>query len=343
MPAINPVDLQYKAVAFEMKADGDGPGGISGLGAVWNNIDSTGDIIAPEAFKDNIKLFIDSGFVGGINHDWNNPIGHPVEAREVPEGLYFRAVLDDTDDARRLRAKMLPNPASGRATIRKLSIGYKTLQSETLAVPEGVLDYWTKAAYTPTRDDIRALAGLDSVRLLTKLHLYEISPVVVPANDRATITGVKSGTESRPDFVSHSRAVVSANQEFISRATSRVDARLKVGRMPSQANLDEIASVADAMATGAERLHVLIARALPAREQAAAHDVKADDPVPSEPSTATLDVVAPVLEAIAPEVKAPPSRHADVARLYAQFRVDRLRIQYETDTTRAAFAAPVGR
>jgi HK97 family phage prohead protease len=186
-----------KCIPFEIKAatSGTGPNdppGFSGLGAAYHNLDLTGDIIAPGAFKDSLDRFLSIGVIGGLNHDWNNPIGHPVEARETPEGLYLKAVLDDSDDARNALAKMKINPASGRATIRRLSIGYKARDAQPLG-PDEVRGYWAAHGYAPDALEVKALQSRKGARLLKRVDLYEISPVTVPANDRAVILAAKCG------------------------------------------------------------------------------------------------------------------------------------------------------
>jgi HK97 family phage prohead protease len=221
--------------SFEVKATEDGSG-FEGLGAVFHNLDRTGDIIVPGAFADELSKFVESGFIGGLNHDWDNPIGHPIEARETPQGLYIKAVFDDSDDARNVRAKMLPNPHSGRATVRQLSIGYNEKDAERLTDPEAVKAYWVAKGYSPTPGDLAALESRKSVRLLKKVHLYEVSPVSRPANELAAIFAAKSEAVPARDFSAHSQEVVSAVGSFVSRAGGRVNARLKDGRELSGSN-----------------------------------------------------------------------------------------------------------
>jgi HK97 family phage prohead protease len=216
--------IERKCIPFEIKAvsEPSGPGdfgSFEGVGSAFHNIDSAFDIVAPGAFVDDIPRFLKEGFIGGLNHNWDSPIGHPVWASEIPAGLSIKGVFDDTPEAQSVRAKMRPNKASGRATIQKFSIGYRTLESEPLRDPEAVRSYWKSAGYSPAGDDEIRLksafaprrhpqTGKDftpGVRLLKKLSLYEVSPVSVPANDRAVVTGAKAlpagddGDDSKAD------------------------------------------------------------------------------------------------------------------------------------------------
>jgi HK97 family phage prohead protease len=249
MPHEQPIE--HKSVAFEFKASPDdaGAGGFEGLGGVFFNIDAVDDIIAPGAFADALPEFLSAGFIGGLNHDWNTPIGHPASARETPEGLVIKAVFDNTPEAQAVRAMMTPHPETGRATIKKLSIGYKTIKALPLDSPDDVKAYWAKSGYTPNPTDL-ARAEKAPIRLLTKLKLIEVSPVLNPANDLARTTGVKSAESA--DFARHSRKVASAAGEFLSdveaflgRYESRAEARSKAGRELSSANWNALKDVHD--------------------------------------------------------------------------------------------------
>jgi HK97 family phage prohead protease len=245
--ALDATTIERKSVPFEAKAlDEDAPnGGFSGVGAAYLNIDGVGDIIAPGAFKDGIEEYLASGFVGGLGHDWNSPIGHPAEASETDRGLYVKAYFDPTPAAQAVRAMMTPNPRTGRATVSRLSIGYKTMESRLLNGPDEVKAYWAGAGYAPTPTDLeRAESG---ARLLTKLRLFEVSPVLIPANDLAQVTGAKSdvpaASASKPGFAETSRKAVSVARESlegvesaVASAERRAALRLKEGRVLSEAN-----------------------------------------------------------------------------------------------------------
>jgi HK97 family phage prohead protease len=207
-----PAGIAHKAIPFEVKAVSDpAPGGppddfgsFEGLGGVFLNLDSDGDILDPGAFDGALKSFLADGFIGGVGHDWANPIGHPVEARPTAEGLYLKAVFDGSPDAQAVRAKMRVHPASGRSTIRKLSIGYVATAAERFKAPADVRSYWEAKGYAPSGPDLARLDGffaprpdrdgkpfVPGVRLLRAVKLYEVSPVVVPANEQAEVTGAK--------------------------------------------------------------------------------------------------------------------------------------------------------
>lgn len=294
--------VERKSVAFEVKAvSAEGSGGFEGLAAVFHNIDEVGDIIAPGAFAKDLPDFLANGFVGNVNHDWDCPIGHPASAAETADGLYLKAVLDGSPDAQSVRLKMTPHASTGRATIRKLSIGYKS-ESKPLPNASAVKAYWEQYGYTPTAQDLaRAERG---VRLLTRIKLIEVSPVAVPANSEARITDVK-GLESK-SFDGNSLLVASALGEalegmaaFVARAESRFEARFKVGRELSRSNWDSLKELCDQHGSMCEshtalhgRLKALLDRTAPKSPEECEPEDDAEPAPKAVPSVPAIDEAA---------------------------------------------------
>jgi HK97 family phage prohead protease len=237
---------EFKSLPFEIKADASGEGRrISGLAAGFNNLDATGDIIAPGAFKDDLASFLSEGFIGGLNHNWDDPIGKPESAEETAKGLIFSTdEIRDTPEGE----KVLKLSRGTRPVIQFLSIGYRALKARYLEGPDEVKAYWAKQGYHPTTVDLeRAQYG---ARLLTRIKLYEVSPVTIPANDQARISGVKQAVSA--GFAEHSRSVASTLGEsleevkrFVSRFESRAEARFKEGRELSATNWNAMKAVHD--------------------------------------------------------------------------------------------------
>jgi hypothetical protein len=267
--------VEHKSLSFEVKSvGGDGHGDFEGLGAVALNLDAHQDIIAPGAFKADLPYFLAHGFIGGLDHNWKTPIGHPAAAHETPEGhLLVKGVFDNTPEAQAVRALMTPNPTTGRATIGRLSIGYSAVESKRLRDEAEVKSYWSAAGYTPTETDLaRARSG---ARLLTRLKLFEVSPVLQAANDLARITGAKSGES--PGFAESSRKVATAARElseafggYVDSALRRAGVRLKEGRVLSESNraairgvLDEHRALAGEHGKLCDRLESVLERAMP--------------------------------------------------------------------------------
>jgi HK97 family phage prohead protease len=148
---------------------------FTGYGAVFNNVDSYGDVIDPGAFKKSLTdarksdswpamLLQHGGF--GFNADDMTPIGIWTEMEEDDKGLKVTGKLADTQRGQEVYGllKMTPRPA-----LNGLSIGYRARK----------FTMGTKAG--------------EPRRKLHELDLIEVSLVTMPANPKARIGSVKSG------------------------------------------------------------------------------------------------------------------------------------------------------
>jgi HK97 family phage prohead protease len=159
-------------------------GEFEGYASRCHNLDDVGDIVAERAFQDSLAEFVAQGFIGGMNHDWDHPIGRPVAAKEDSKGLWIRAALSDTLAAHECRTLMQDG------VVQHLSIGFQTFGKRILGDQEAVRAYWRSVGYSPQPDELdRAKQG---ARLITRARLIEVSPVTVPANRMTQILGVKS-------------------------------------------------------------------------------------------------------------------------------------------------------
>src|SRR5262245_57389664 len=79
------------------KTESSGPyaGEFSGYCAGINNIDRVGDMILPGAFTDDLPRFLKEGVVCW-QHDWEKPIGKPLEANEDSYGLFVKCRVSNT-------------------------------------------------------------------------------------------------------------------------------------------------------------------------------------------------------------------------------------------------------
>jgi len=157
--------------SFEMKANE--VGGISGFFSTYEKTpDSYGDIIEPGAFTETLEKRAESGhpFPLCFNHDFSAVIGAVDSVKDTEKGPYIEAHFLDTQLAQDVR-KMLQSGA-----IYQFSFAYDVLD-----------------ARKPT--DEEKLAGVENV--LTKVEVYEVSVVTVPANQNAVATEVKAGRRNR--------------------------------------------------------------------------------------------------------------------------------------------------
>lgn len=209
------VRVKRRIVPFAVDTKASGGDGASmrfeGYAACTKNLDHHGEIIAPGAFAADLPWFLANGFVGGLNHDWSNPVGTPTAAAEDGKGLFVGADVRPTTAGKDLMLLMRPGADGGRPVVAKLSIGFEVLGREYLETAEEVQAYWQSVGYTPSPDD---MAGCQyGAKLLTRVRLLEFSPVTLPANELCDITGVKGG---------QARARLSFEDELVS-ARAAVD------------------------------------------------------------------------------------------------------------------------
>lgn len=175
------MQTQRLEVAAEWKFAGDVAAmEFSGYGAVFNNIDSYGDVIAPGAFAETLReakgngiwpamlLQHGGGLLGGSAEDMT-PIGIWTALEEDTTGLKVVGKLADTQRGRDLYTLMKMQP---RSAINGLSIGYSVKEYTPRTSPE------------------------EPRRKLTKLKLFEVSPVTFPANAKARVSDVKNAAPS---------------------------------------------------------------------------------------------------------------------------------------------------
>jgi HK97 family phage prohead protease len=228
--------FEVKSFSFEIKAsEGLKDGEFEGYGAAFNNLDSTGDIIMPGAFKDTLTEFLKTGVIAW-QHSWRDPIGKPMECHEDEKGLFLKGKISETtrgkDALTLLRDKV----------VQKMSIGYRTLDSEWFDSLDKLAAFASAHGMRLKLEDLEGVFG--GVRVLKSIKLYEVSLVTVPANDQADITAVKNfydliDGDGRPHaglpFASHLETVLAAVTEVINRAKSIQEIREKEGRVLSDA------------------------------------------------------------------------------------------------------------
>lgn len=157
--------MKYKT--FTIKTDE--AGAIAGYFSTYDKTpDSAGDIIERGAFTETLEKRKETGhpFPLCFNHDFSAVIGAVDKVDDTEKGPYIEAHFLETQLAQDVR-KMLLSGA-----VYQFSFAYDVLESRR-----------------PTAEE--KAAGVANV--LTKLEVFEISVVTVPANQNAVATEVKAG------------------------------------------------------------------------------------------------------------------------------------------------------
>ena len=161
--------MLYKTINLKV----DDSGSISGYFSTYDEEpDSYGDIVAPGAFTETIAKRKETGhpFPLCFNHNFDAVIGTVDTIEDTDKGPLITAGFLNTEKAQEVR-EMVKSGA-----VWQFSFAYDIVEAKA-----------------PT--DEQKTKGIEQV--LTKLDLYEVSIVVVPANQNAVMTEVKSGRRNR--------------------------------------------------------------------------------------------------------------------------------------------------
>jgi HK97 family phage prohead protease len=154
------LDCEFKAI------DGD-TGTFELYALVFSNIDRQNDIIEPGAVQ-NVDELVSDGWIA-LNHVQEDlPIAYIDTAVQDTHGLKLTGRFHSTVDAQAARTTILERKAAGKAV--KTSIGY----------------------LVPVDGERYEKINGQSVRIISKLSVYEASYVNLPANPEAAITQAKA-------------------------------------------------------------------------------------------------------------------------------------------------------
>lgn len=215
-------DLARKSFEVELKEMAD-DGSFCMYGAAFGNVDRGGDLI-PAGAVANAAEFVADGWIA-LNHRASDlPIGYPTAATQDARGFRVEGNFHSHPEAQACRAVVRERFQAGKSV--KASIGY-------------VID----DAYTETR------AG-ETVRVLKKIRIYEVSFVNLPMNPEASVVDAK-GQLPLPlplPEVKVSATTDSAGDAGILAGLKRLlGLDTKKGAAVSKANRERIRGAADAM------------------------------------------------------------------------------------------------
>ena len=156
---------EIKNIDLEFKADGEGK--VSAVFSVFNTLDSDGDVVIPEAIKSGFK----SGSVPMVwAHKWDMPIGKGEIKQDGDKATFEGSFFMDTESG-----KEAYNLVKAMGDLQQWSFGYRVNDSERGKFKSGDKDV--------------------DARYLKDLSVYEVSPVLVGANQDTYTMAIKSNTE----------------------------------------------------------------------------------------------------------------------------------------------------
>ena len=168
-------EKEVKNIEFELKGDGETKGQVKAVFSVFNTLDSDGDVVLPDAVRSGFK----SGDVPMVwSHKWDMPIGKGKINKDKDKATFEGNFFMDTESG-----KEAYNLVKSMGDLQQWSFGFKVNASE----------------YGKYKKD-----GSDDetdVRYLKDLSVYEVSPVLVGANQDTFTMAIKSDKETEAKIV----------------------------------------------------------------------------------------------------------------------------------------------
>lgn len=177
--------MLHKTFPAQVKAagpdDGLAEGQFRAVVSVFGNKDSYGDKVMPGAFADSLAEWAAKGdpipvFWSHQMHDPDMCLGEVLDAKETDVGLEVLAQLDLDEEAR--KARQTYRLLKGRR-VTQFSFAYDILEAAWVETED---DWWYE---------------------LRKLHIFEVGPTPIGANQETELLAVKSAAEHAERFVRH--------------------------------------------------------------------------------------------------------------------------------------------
>tara|TARA_A200000159_G_scaffold164037_1_gene192242 strand:+ start:556 stop:1719 length:1164 start_codon:yes stop_codon:yes gene_type:complete len=177
-------EKEVKNIDLELKSETEGK--VSAVFSVFNSLDSDGDIVLPGSIKSGFK----SGSVPMVwAHKWDMPIGKGSIKSDGDKATFEGEFFMDTDSGKEAY-KIVKNMAD----MQQWSFGYRVNDAERGKIGEG--------------DEEK------DARFLKDLTVFEVSPVLVGANQDTYTMAIKSNEELLKEIVGEEKGVL-GNSTFL--------------------------------------------------------------------------------------------------------------------------------
>jgi HK97 family phage prohead protease len=168
-------ERELKNIDLEFKQEAEGK--VSAVFSVFNNLDSDGDVVLPGAIKSGFK----SGSVPMVwAHKWDMPIGKGSIKEDGDKATFNGEFFMDTESG-----KEAYNIVKNMGDLQQWSFGYRVNDSE-------------RGSYKDANDN-----EVDA-RYLKELTVFEVSPVLVGANQETYTMAIKSNEELMKEIANES-------------------------------------------------------------------------------------------------------------------------------------------
>ena len=227
-------EKEVKNIDLEFKQDNEGK--VSAVFSVFNSLDSDGDVVLPGSIKSGFK----SGSVPMVwAHKWDMPIGKGTIKSDDGKATFEGEFFMDTESG-----KEAYNIVKNMADMQQWSFGYRVNDAERGKIGEG--------------DEEK------DARFLKDLTVFEVSPVLVGANQDTYTLAIKSNTELLKEIVDEEKAVLGSSsfgKEPVSEEINEEDAVApKVEGIEETGDTPDIPTAEELIANPAKYLRELLNR-----------------------------------------------------------------------------------
>jgi len=214
------MDKEFKSIDFALDTDMEGK--VEAVFSVFNNVDSDGDVVLPNSLKSFKGL---EGEVPMVwSHKWENPIGKG------------RIVQDD--DKATFKGEFIMSSESGK-------------EAYEIVKAMGDLQQWSFGFQVDDAEQgtFQKDGQSEEVRYIKSATVFEVSPVLVGANQSTYTVAVKEqkekDVESGLRFTDEAKSVLNTIDSFIDRAKELTSLRLEKGKMLSKSAQDSLMQIQD--------------------------------------------------------------------------------------------------
>lgn len=166
------------------------------------------------------------------SHDWQRMIGKGTTRVDTDRAVFDGQLFMDTDAGKDAHATI-----KAMGDLMEYSWGFRVLDADFVE-----------------RD-------AEFVRVIKRVELFEVSPVLVGAGMNTGTLSLKHGMP----FAEQTDAVLAAVADLVGRSRSLADLRLKEGRVLSSANRDRLSAIAESLSTAAGDLKGILKDTEPAK------------------------------------------------------------------------------
>ena len=162
---------EIKSFELNIKEEGSEKGNVEAVFSVFGNVDSDGDVVVPGAVKSGFK---DTQVPMVFAHKWDQPIGKGTIVQDNEKAVFKGSFFMETE-----AGKEAYNLVKSMGDLQQWSFGFRVDDSEV----------------APFKKSDEQGDEYD-VRYLKELTVYEVSPVLVGANQETYTLAIKSGEDT---------------------------------------------------------------------------------------------------------------------------------------------------